>query len=167
MGALAALVPFKDYAWGALVILLISGGIYERQHLIDEGKAKEIVSVKVASEKAEAAAEAKIINLNVAHEADIVKVQKTYEDTAKADAVLHDSDAQRLREYDAYRRIHEAVGSAASGLQANSGGSKVDPGLEQRVTELERLALQLATAGREIEAALAACSTERDSLNGK
>lgn len=39
MGALLALIPAKDYAWGALVALLLAFGTYEHFHLIHEGEA--------------------------------------------------------------------------------------------------------------------------------
>lgn len=160
-------MSIKSYLYIALLLGVIVFGFYERWHLITEGEERQALAAKGASEKAEAAAAAKIINLNMQHAVDLAKVKLTYENQLKADAVQSASDADRLREYDAYRRSHQAVASPAGGSGATPAGGGSSRADDDRFSQLEIVALGLATAGAVTNTALSACMTERDSLTGK
>lgn len=62
MGALLALIPSKDWFYGAVIVALAAFGVYERFHLIDEGEAKIIAADKKLSDMI--AAKDKIISDN-------------------------------------------------------------------------------------------------------
>lgn len=51
MAALLALVPFKDWVYIGIIAALFAAGAYERNHLIDEGKAHEAAALKLSSDK--------------------------------------------------------------------------------------------------------------------
>jgi hypothetical protein len=51
MGALLALIPGKDLVYGAVIICLITLGLYERHHLIAEGQQHELAALQASSAK--------------------------------------------------------------------------------------------------------------------
>jgi hypothetical protein len=53
MGALLALIPGKDLVYGALIVMLIAAGVYERHHLIAEGQQHELAALKASSDRLE------------------------------------------------------------------------------------------------------------------
>ena len=59
MGALLALIPSKDWFYGALIIALIAVLVYERH----EGKVHELAALKASSEKLQAQTAAKTAEL--------------------------------------------------------------------------------------------------------
>jgi hypothetical protein len=85
----------------------------------------------------------------------------------KASAAQHESDAQRLRDYDAYRSSHPALESAGSGTQPQAAGTPGDNGVERSLSSLEQVALDLAGSLRDDQNALSACMADRDGLTGK
>jgi len=167
MLALFSLIPFKDWVYSGVIVALIAFGVYERNHLIDEGEQRETAAVQAASEKAEAAAEAKIVNLNVQHAAEVASVKGALNVQLQTVSAQHDADAQRLREYDAYRAAHPAMASAQARSGTANAGAAGGVGDDDRLSSLEQVALGLATAGARVNAALTACMADRDGLDGK
>lgn len=167
MLALLSLIPARDWLYTAIIVFLVMLGIYERNHLINEGKAHELAQIQTASRRVETEAEKNIAALTNAHIDDVTKVKATYEKQLSDLNAQHDSDAQRLREYDAYRRAHQVVDSAPARLAAAQPGASGPSADEQRYESLEDVALKLATAGANVSAALTACVNDRQSLTGK
>jgi len=167
VSALLALVPIKDWVYvGVIVALLTAFGIYT-VHERHEGEAHEIAALKKSSDA-----------LQAKEAAHVIAVAKAYADSANANeeklnaqlqaaADQHNSDADRLREYDAYRRTHKDVGSPQTGSGTDGAGNQSTSGYEDQLASLEQVALGLATAGREMNAALTACMADRNSLVGK
>lgn len=161
------ILTLKDYAYLTLLVLALVFGAYEYDHLIDEGINREKAAYALAAQRTEAAAEAKIVNLNVQNAADVAKVKSQYAAQHEADVAQSAADAIRLREYDVYRQAHPSVGCAASGpgaASATAGCGSVD---EQRIERLELVANELATAGRQTRDALNSCLANRSLLTGK
>lgn len=161
------IISIRDYIYFTLLLILIVFGIYEYNHLIDEGIARETAAYTLAGQRAEAAAEAKIVNLNIQHAADAVKVKADYEAQHEADVAQSATDADRLREYDIYRKAHPVVGCAAPGTGAATGPVASDNSDDQRLRDVEQLALELAAAGRVTLASLNSCLADRHLLTGK
>lgn len=167
MPALLKLVPLKDWVYLSLILALLGGfGAYtiHERHL---GAAHEITVLKKSSDELQAKAAAHVIQVAKAYSTASTANEEKLNAQLKAASDQHDSDAQRLREYDAYRRSHPAVASApnAGGVVAAGGSSASSD--EHELESLELVALGLATAGREVSAALTACVADRNSLTGK
>lgn len=167
MPALLALIPLRDWLWAGLLIALIGLGVYERNHLIDEGEQRKAAAINVASQKAAKEADAKIEKLNADHGGEVRAIQENFNAKHAHDLTVHASDAERLRQYDAYRRANQTVGGAASRPGIDEGGTGRDSGGIDRFSSLEQVALSLAGAGRETVTALRACMADRDALTGK
>ncbi len=167
MPALLALIPLKDWLWAALVAALIAGVIYERNHLIAEGAAHEIAALQASSAKLQAAAEAKVQETAANYAATVAALTEKHDaDTQVANAQLS-NDAQRLRDYDAYRRSHQTVGGPASAAAINGSGTGGNSGSDDKFTSLEQVALGLAGSVAHTSIALIGCMAERNSLTGK
>lgn len=164
---LAKLVPIRDWIYLGIFVAMVAGFFYYRHSLIVEGEHTEAAAVQVASNKAIAAANIQIAQLTKDHENAVAKIQVATTAQLQAVAVQHDSDLERLREYDAYRRAHPAVQSVPSGSgnqAAGNGGAVTD---DDRLSSLEQVGLGLATAVNTGRVALNACMKERDDLVGK
>lgn len=163
----AALAPIRDYIYLALFLILVGFGVYEHFHLIHEGATHELSTLQKSSDKLNAAADAKIINLNVAHAADLKAIKEKADAQAKIDSASLAGDAERLREYDAYRRSHPSVGGAAPGPATSPNGNISPVTDDDRFSRLEQLGLQLAAANAAGKRALTSCMADRDWLVGK
>lgn len=160
----AALVPVRDWLYLAVILALIGFGVYERNHLIDEGQRHEVTALKESSAKLIAQAQKDIAARDADYAAKVQALEKRYAQEHQNDDAQRASDAERLREYDAYRRAHPTVGSAACGPCSRPSGSvSVDPDGE-RFDRLASLAVELAAADSAARTALTACMSERDSL---
>jgi hypothetical protein len=164
---LAKLIPFRDWLYLGAFIALIGAGVYERTHLINEGKAKEIVSLKKSSDSLNAAADAKVAQLTADHVKEVADLQEKFDEQQRASSLQSASDSDRLREYDAYRRSHPAVQSASSGPAAAGARTGSDSQVDSIAIRMEEVALGLADADRETLNALQSCMIERDSVTGK
>lgn len=167
MLALFALIPGKDWLYSGIIALLIAGGLYERHHLISEGQAHEIAVLKDSSDKLVAAANAKIVNLNMAHLAQVKSIVGVLNEQQRTNSLQSASDAQRLREYDAYRSAHPAMGSPALKPKDSGSGVSSAPGSSDIVSRLGSVGLELAGAVRDGQNALKSCIAERNDLTGK
>lgn len=165
--ALLKLIPFRDYLWAAALVALITFGLYEHHHLIAEGEAIKTAEVNKASLEAQAEADARVAQLTADHVDEVASIKEVHEKQHQVDSALHDSDAVRLRQYDAYRRAHPPVGSSGAGPGADTVGTDGIGGDDIRFTSLEQVALRLAAAGRNVKSALVACMADRADLTGK
>lgn len=152
----------------ALLLLVLAGAFgtytYHERHVGAEAKVEQL---KMSSAKLIQKADEHIAALNSTHAAAVAAILETAHAQHETDLLQHTSDADRLREYDAYRRSHPAVASASSGPGNQSAGSVSVVTDDDRLTSLEQVALGLATAGRDSQSALKSCTVERDSLTGK
>jgi hypothetical protein len=164
---LAKLVPFRDWVYLGLFVALVGLGLYERAHLIHEGEAHELASLQRSSAKLQAAADANVTKLTAEHAAEVAAIRSQLDEQQQTNDALAAADAQRLREYDAYRRAHEAVGGAAPGPVPGDSGTESAPGGDDRYGSLGAVAVELAAAARDAQSALSACVADRDSLTGK
>lgn len=162
-----ALIPTKDYIYAAIIVALLAGFGWYTIHERHIGAAKEVAALKVSSDELNRKADAKIVKLNTEHATQVATIIGVIDNERKANVSAAASDADRLREYDAYRRSHPAVGSPASGPKNQSDGSGSADRNADRSFELEQDALNLADAGRSVLTALKSCMIERDSLTGK
>jgi hypothetical protein len=167
MGALLALIPSRDWFYGALIVGLGCFIVYERYHLIAEGKAETLAALQKSSVALTAKAQAQIVATATAYTASAAKITGDLDAQVKAAAALHVSDAERLREYDAYRRNHPALAGTVAPGGTQSAGSSGPSTNDAELASLEQVALGLATSGREVNAALSACMAERESIDGK
>jgi hypothetical protein len=167
MSALLALIPLKDWIYLSLIAALLGGFAAYTIHERNLGAAHEVATLKKSSDELQAKAAAHVAQVAKAYSTASTVNLENLNAQLKAASDQHDSDAQRLREYDAYRRAHPAVASAqtGSGIGVSGGsGTSEDDG---RFASLEQVALQLATAGREVNSSLSACMADRDALTGK
>jgi hypothetical protein len=167
MPALLALIPFKDWCYAALIAALIAFGMYEVHHLKAEGAAHEIAALQKSSVQLQtkAAAEVKATADNYA--GSLAKIKGDLDEQITIAVAQHGTDAQRLRDYDAYRRSHPALVSAASGRTTPDAGAGSTISVDDVLTGMEQAGLGLANANRLAGAALTACTNERNSLTGK
>jgi hypothetical protein len=165
--ALLKLIPLKAWAIIIGVVALLAFLIWDHYHLINEGVEKEKAAYAAGSAKAEHEAEVKITNLNTQHGNDVADMENRYETTIQADDAAHASDAARLREYDAYRKAHPVLGGPAAGGGTGTAGEGSADSVDDRFGQLEQVALGLANAGRDLNAALTLCQDDRNKLTGK
>jgi hypothetical protein len=167
MPALLALIPFRDWIYGALIVGLIVFGIHERNHLIAEGAAHEVAALKESSDKLIAKETAHVALVAKTYAAAAAQTQGDLDAKIQAADAQHTSDAQRLREYSAYRSTHPDVASPA-GASGNSGAGTSSAGQsEDFVASLGQSGVALADALRDTSAALSACMKDRNDLTGK
>ena len=166
VAVLLKLVPFRDYVYAALAIGAV---VFYNAHvhkLEAAAVAHEVAAVQAAGAKVMAAANAQIASINQQHAADVAKVQATYEQQISAASAQHDADLRRLR-VGAAGGQHgggPVLGSSSSASSSAGGG---DGGAVGLATVPGELALKLADALRQDDAALQACYTDRDNLTGK
>lgn len=167
MGALLSLIPGKDLVYGALIVALIIFGVYERNHLIAEGAQHELAALKISSDRLQQAAAKQVTQTAADYAASLSTIKENLDEQQRTNSVLASTDAQRLRDFDAYRRSHPALGGAAGGPgpQATGAGSTIT--VDEVLSGLEQSAQSLAAATRSASAALTACMADRDSLVGK
>ncbi len=167
MGALLSFIPGKDLVYGGIIIALILSGIYEVHHLKAEGAAHEIAALQKSSAALQADAAKQVAETATNYATTVATITEKADEDAKASTAQHESDAQRLREYDAYRSQHPALASAGSGSNDAAKGAPGDNGVERSLDGLEQVALNLAAALRGDQDALAECMADRDGLVGK
>ncbi len=126
-----------------------------------------MVALKKSSDELQAKAAAHVALVAKAYSTASTANLEKLNDQLKAASDQHDSDAQRLREYDTYRRAHPVVASTQAGSGTGGAGTSSASEDEGRFASLEQVALQLATAGREVTSVLTACMVDRDALTGK
>lgn len=148
----------------AVLALLTAGTIAWQVHDRRErsiGAQHELAAVVAASDKAKADAQRQIDSLNTQHAAAVAAIEAQRESDLKDAAAQHDSDTQRLRDYEASRRRVDAAlaGTGPAAAPADAG--------PEGVSRLGSVALELADALRADDAALTECWRERDSLTGK
>jgi hypothetical protein len=156
------------HAFYLIVILALSGGGYfEIKHLEAQAVQHELDSLAVQSAKLQQQAAEQVAATALAYSDSINATKDELNASLQTAAAQSASDAERLREYDAYRRAHESVGSAPSGPGAAPAGGSGGPTDDDRYSQLEQVALGLAAAGRDTVSSLRACMADRDSLTGK
>ncbi len=159
--------PIKDYIYGGAILALLIGFGWYTAHERNIGKAHELAVLQESSQKLQAAAEAKVAALSAQHASEVSTIKVNYEAQHTADSLQHDTDTQRLRNFDAYRRQHEAMDHPATGPGAGPTVASGAVSDGERLTSLEQVALNLAAAGRSVSESLTACTADRAALAGK
>lgn len=162
-----ALIPTKDWIYLSLIIAVLIGFGSYTIHERHVGAAKEVAALEKSSKKLQDAAVKKVAALTTEHATQVATIIGVIDNERKANAAKSASDAERLREYDAYRRAHSAVDRPASGPGDQGGGDGSAPTVDNLLSSLEQVGLQLATANRLAKTALTSCMIERESLTGK
>ena len=161
MLALLSLTSLKEWFWAGLVVVM---GLLAL-HIYHAGEAHEIAALKVQSAKLVAQAAAQVAATQNVYETQLTKEKSAYENNLQVANAQLASDAQRLRDYDAYRRAHPDVGSA--GQPPANAGAGSPSGSDSILERLEQVAVRLAAATRDTANALSACVAERSTLTGK
>ncbi len=167
MTALLKLVPLKDWVYLSLILVLMGGFVSYTIHERHLGAAHEIAALKKSSDELQAKAAAHVAAVAKSYSTASTSNLETLNAQLKIASAQHDSDAQRLREYDAYRRAHSTVASAQAGSGVGGQGAGSSSEDDGRFSSLEQVALGLATAGREVNSVLSACMSDRNALTGK
>ena len=167
MPALLALIPVKDWIYAGLGVALLAFGGYEIHHLKAEGAAHEVAALQKSSAELTAKAVAHNAEIGKAYVASAAKITGDLNAQIDIANAQHTSDAQRLRDYDTYRRQHPAVASTGSPGGAPVAGTSSAGQGEDFVSELGLAGVSLADSLRDVNAALSACTADRNSLTGK
>src|ERR1700675_4685145 len=165
MGAILSLIPIKDWIYGAIIAGLIAFGFYEVHHLKAEGAAHEVAALKESSDKLIAQETAHVALVAKTYAAQAAKTTETLDEQTQATAAAQSDAAQRLRNYDAYRRSHPDVartGQPATDAAVSGAGEVV-----QRFSRMEQVALQLIGAAANSRDALTSFMTDRVVMTGK
>lgn len=153
--ALLKLIPGRDFFYGALIIgaALFAWHCYDKYtDAVDFAR-----TVKAESAALDKQAKQDIKDKDAAYIGAMKTIGDAYATALKNASVAHDSDAQRLREYAAYRATHPSM-DASGGKEAPADGR---PG---SLSQLGAAALGLADALRTDDAALVACYADRDEI---
>jgi hypothetical protein len=165
LAVLLKLVPFRDYAYAAVALAAVVWFLHHDHVERGIGAARVTAAVNVATAKANAAAQARIDKLNVAHASDIAQIEATYEKAIHDNSSAHAADLQRLRDSAAHNSDGEKVlGGSEAGSAAGQTGTSGSGGLGSVPSDL---ALTLVDALRADDAALDQCYADRDELVGK
>lgn len=164
---LLKLMPFRDYAYAAVVIGLVIFYNVHVHNLEVKYAAAKIQAVTDAVNKASSdlitAAQTREDKMAVDYAAALKQRDEQYAERIQADDAAHAADLQRLRKLaDASRQGsgNSALGGAAGpGASADSGGSSL--------IGLGYVSAELAAALHDARDDLSACYAERDSLTGK
>jgi hypothetical protein len=165
MPALLALIPIKDWFYGAIIVGLLLFGWHEVEHLKAEGAAHEVAALKVSSDKlvAQEAAHVALVAKNYAAAA--AATTETLNAQIQTASTQHAADLKRVQDFADYRRSHPDVASAtqpAAGAGTSGTGQSEDFDSELRLSSVS-----LADALRDSSSALSACMVDRNSLTGK
>jgi hypothetical protein len=153
--------------WAAIIVALVAFGAYEHHHLIAEGEAHELAALKVSSDKLLAANAIEIQKTAATYATTVASITEVHENEVNAAAVAHADALRSLSDFDAYRRSHTALDSAASPSAAVASGTASTFDVETVFASLEPVALGLADATHAVNAALTMCMAERAELTGK
>jgi hypothetical protein len=160
MMALLAFIPGRDWFYGALII----GVGVLCWHFYDKYTAAVQFAWQVKQQSAVVTKQAAqdIKDKDTQHATTLAKVTETYAAALKSANDQRATDADRLRDFDAYRQSHPVLDRPAGA------GSKpgADPWVSSLVA-LEQVAAELADELRKARDQRDACVLERDSLTGK
>jgi hypothetical protein len=153
MGALLALVPLRDWFYGAIAAAAVIFAL-DLHHKLE-------VANQIRAESAAALATAqKTIATNTAdYKAAVSTVEAQYAKDMSAASQQHNADLARLRA--------RAAGKAGPVLPGAPGTPAAGPQGDSSFGGLGELALNLADALRADDAALIACYADRNALTGK
>lgn len=165
--ALLSLIPFKDWVYGGIIVALLIGfGVFVH-HERTVGAAHEVAALQKSSQELIAKETAHVALVAKTYAAAAAATQGDLDAKIQAADAQHTSDAQRLREYSAYRSTHPDVASPAGASRNNGAGTSGAGQGEDFVASLGQSGVALADALRDTSAALSACMKDRNDLTGK
>jgi hypothetical protein len=162
MGALLELIPLKDWLYAGLLIIVIAFSVHEYREIEAKGAAKEAAAVQAVSSAVQAQAKKTNDKLTADYSAAVVTVGENYAKSMQSAATAHDADLKLLQ-----RRAASSGGSGNSAVAGAAGTAAPSGAGNEGFSGLGGVALELATALRADDAALAQCYADRDSLTGK
>jgi len=158
MGALLALIPTKDWFYGALVVGIAVLGWHFYDKYTDA--VNYAATVKAESKTALDTANQQIKDLTADYAAREAQNKDTYDKAIQAAALQHASDTERLRALSSARSTDPV-------LQGSAGLSAAIAAWSARLGRLESISAGLADAVRADDAAAVQCWADRDALTGK
>ena len=165
MTALFELIPGKVYV--VLIAILLAFGYYEYKHIEAIGASHEVAALQASSVKLTEAAQAQVQETATNYAAVVAAITEREDANTQIAHTQLSNDAVLLRDYDAYRDSHPALGApAGAGSAAGSGDADAarDDGEFKR---LEQVALELAGSVYDAGIALTSCIDERNALTGR
>lgn len=146
-----------------LILALVGAVILHYEHV---GAADELGKLKTSSTALIAKATKDIQAQTAAHAADVKANQEKTDAALAANTALQSDLDQRVRDFDAYRRAHPDVPSTTGGPVAASGGECGTQDCGSLASQLAKAGNELATSAGALDATLASCQRDRDSLTG-
>lgn len=166
MGILG-LIPGVHWIYGGIIAAILAGGAYEIHHLKAEGAAHELAALQISSAQLTKVAQEQVTKTATDYATTLAAIKDTDDAQLQAALSQHESDAQRLRDADAYRSGHPPLASSATGSGNAAEGTVSAPDSNDSFGQLEQVALGLADATRQAITALTACMADRTALVGK
>lgn len=148
---------------GTAIVALCTSGVLYLEH---RGAAKDLAKLQKSSTALIAKANATIATETAQHERDNAANLEKLTSANAAYAALDNALAERLREFDAYRRAHPSVARSGGGPVATSAGECGALSCGDLASQLAKAGNELAGAAGRLSAALEACQRDRDSLTG-
>jgi hypothetical protein len=174
LAILLKLIPFRDYAYGALALSAViwyNVHVHNLEVVYAAQKVNAVTTaVAAATKQDELKAAAQIAALTKQHANDVAQVESKYESQIKQNTADHAADLSRLRQ-----RAAQSGGSGNSNVVLDSAGGSgqtdAAAGGNQGTLGLGSvpggLSLEIVDALRADDAALTKCWTDRDDLVGK
>lgn len=146
----------------AVVLLIGSYTLYVKH----EGASAELAKLKASSTTLIAKAQKDIQDETAAHTADVKANGEKTNAVLAANANLQSQLAERVRDFDAYRKAHPGVPRPVSGPVTASGGECGATSCGDLASQLAKVGDQLAASNGALSAELQSCQRDRDSLTG-
>jgi hypothetical protein len=153
MGALLALVPLRDWFYGAIAAAAVIFAL-DLHHKLEVAN-----TIRTESAAAAAAAKKTITDNTAAYSAALSTIEAQYAKDTAAASQQHNADLARLRA--------RAAGQTGPVLPGASGTPAAGPAGDEGFSGLGSVALRLVDALRADDAALNACYADRSALTGK
>lgn len=146
-----------------LVLALVGAAVLHFEH---KGATEELGKLKTSSVALVAKANAEIAKETTAHAADVKANQEKTDAALVANTALSAQLDSRVRDFDAYRRLHPDVPRAGGVTAATSAGECGATSCGDLVVRLAERGNELADSQGRLVASLQSCQRDRDSLTG-
>lgn len=160
--ALGISVP-KWVVEAVLIGLLALSAVLYLEH---RGATHELAKLQRSSAALIAKADAQITAETTKHNADVAANQEKLDAALAANSYLQSRLAQRVRDFDAYRRAHPDLPRPSPAPAARTGGDAGAVDFGALAEGLAQRGDELADAVGQLRAALQGCERDRDSLTG-
>jgi hypothetical protein len=153
---------------GALLLTIITGSFLAyTYHERSIGSEKELAALKKSSAELIAKDDAEIAELTAKYDKVTADLLEKTDEADKANTARAASDADRLRQFNAYRSQLAKLQGAASPAKAPSGGTSSPNQSEDFIGELGLAGVALADSLRDTVTALNACMEDRTNASSQ